>query len=45
MKGGLRARQWLSLQPGGQAVRNRMVVSKFGVPVARLDELIERVLD
>ena len=42
MKGGLRAQQWLYLQPGGQVARNRMVVSKFGVPVASLDETIRR---
>ncbi len=43
MKGGLRAQQWLYLQPGGQVSRNRMVVTKFGVPVASLDETITRV--
>jgi len=43
MKGGLRAQQWLYLQPGGQVSRNRMVVSKFGVPVASLDETIRRM--
>lgn len=43
MKGGLRAQQWLYLQSGGQVARNRMVVTKFGVPVARLDETIRRI--
>lgn len=42
MKGGLHARQWLYLQPRGQAARNRLVITKFGVPVASLDETIER---
>lgn len=43
MKGGLRAQQWLYLQPGGQVARNRMVVTKFGLPVATMDETIRRV--
>ena len=43
MKGGLRAQQWLYLRPGGQIARNRMVVTKFGLPVASLDETIRRV--
>ena len=42
MKGGLHAQQWLYLQPGGQVARNRMVVTKFGVPVASLDETITK---
>ncbi len=42
MKGGLRAQQWLYLQPGGQVLRNRMVVTKFGLPMASLDETIRR---
>lgn len=43
MHGGLRADQWLYLQPGGQVARNHMVVTKLGVPVASLDETITRV--
>ena len=43
MKGGLKAQQWLYLQPGGQVARNRMVVTKFGIPVASLDETITRL--
>jgi len=43
MKGGLHAQQWLYLQPGSQVVRNRMVVTKFGIPVASLDETITRI--
>jgi hypothetical protein len=43
MKGGLRVQQWLYIQPGGQVSRNRMVVTKFGLPVASLDETIRRM--
>ncbi|WP_294262001.1 DUF3833 family protein [uncultured Sphingomonas sp.] len=43
MAGGLRAQQWLYLLPGGQVARNRMVVTKFGIAVASLDETIRRV--
>lgn len=42
MKGGLSAQQWLVLQPGGRSARNVMLVTKIGVPVARLDETIVR---
>ncbi len=42
LKGGLRVQQWLYLRPGGQIARNRMIVAKFGVPVASLDETITR---
>ena len=43
MKGGLRADQWLALQPGGQVLHNVMIVRKFGLPVARLEEVITRM--
>ncbi|MBB5698139.1 DUF3833 family protein [Sphingomonas yantingensis] len=43
MAGGLRAQQWLYLLPGGHVARNRMVVTKFGIAVASLDETIRRV--
>lgn len=43
MKGGLQAQQWLYLRPGGQVADNRMVVTKFGIPVASLDETITRL--
>ena len=43
MKGGLRAEQWLYLQPDGQTAINRMTIRKFGVPVAALRETIRRV--
>ncbi|MEG3164683.1 DUF3833 family protein [Sphingomonas sp. PB2P19] len=42
-RGGLRADQWLYLQPGGQIARNRMVIRKFGIAIASLDETITRV--
>lgn len=42
-KGHLAIEQWIFLQPGGQVALNRMVVRKFGVRVARLDETIRRV--
>jgi hypothetical protein len=40
MKGGLRADQWLALQPGGYVLHNVMIVRKWGLPLARLDEVI-----
>ena len=43
MKGGLDARQWLTLQPGGNSVRNVMIVSKLGVPVATVEETIRKL--
>lgn len=42
MKGGLRAQQWLYLAADGKSARNRMVITKVGVPVASLDEEIVR---
>lgn len=42
MKGGLQAEQFLALRPGGAIADNVMIVRKFGVPVARLDETITR---
>ncbi|WP_353216754.1 DUF3833 family protein [Sandarakinorhabdus sp.] len=43
LKGGFKADQWLTLQPGGNEARNVMIIRKFGMPVARLDEVIMRV--
>ena len=43
MKGGLVADQWLDLSADGQVAANHMVVAKFGLPVAVLDETIRRV--
>lgn len=45
IKGGLHAQQWLYLQPDGRTVRNRMVVRKFGLPVASLTETIVKTAD
>ena len=42
MKGGFRAKQFLTLRPDGQSAHNVMVVRKFGVTVAVLDEVITR---
>lgn len=39
----LSVEQWLYLQPDGKVALNRMVVRKFGIRVARLDETIRRV--
>lgn len=43
IKGGLAADQRLELQPGGQALRNRMTVRKLGIVVATLDETIRKL--
>ena len=40
---GLRITQRLFLQPGGQSSINRLVVTKFGLPFARLDETIRKL--
>lgn len=42
MKGGLKAEQVLTIQPGGRALVNRMTVRKFGIPVARVNEIITK---
>ena len=42
MKGGLKAHQVLTPQPGGRSLVNRMTVRKFGVPVAHVNEVITR---
>ncbi len=43
IKGGFTVRQWLTLAGDGQSAANVMIVSKLGVKVARLDELIRRM--
>jgi hypothetical protein len=43
MKGGFRAEQILALQADGRTLKNVMIVRKFGLPVARLDETITKV--
>ncbi|WP_174292849.1 DUF3833 family protein [Sphingomonas bacterium] len=42
-RGGLHIRQSLTLQPGGRVIRNRLVVRKFGVRMAVLDETIRKL--
>lgn len=43
MKGGVKAEQWLYLQPDGRTALNRMVITKLGLTVARLEETIRKV--
>ncbi len=43
MKGGFDADQWLTLASGGRSAHNVMVVRKFGVTVAALDETIRKL--
>jgi hypothetical protein len=40
---GLDVRQWIYLQPGGRTAINRLTLSKFGVPVAAVEETIRKV--
>jgi len=42
MKGGLKAEQVLTIQPGGRSMTNRMTVHKFGIPVAHVNEVITK---
>jgi hypothetical protein len=42
-KDGLHYRQWLYLSADGQVAQNRMLVRKWGMPVAALNETIRRV--
>ena len=43
MKGGMKAEQVLTLQPGGRSVINRMTVRKFGLAVAHVEEVITKL--
>ncbi len=43
MKGGLKAEQVLTIQPGGRSMINRMTIRKFGIPVAHVNEVITKV--
>lgn len=43
MNGGLDAEQWLTLSADGRVAQNRMIVRKFGIVVARLDETIRKI--
>jgi len=42
MKGSVIADQWLTLEPDGRTAHNHTIISKFGIPVAKLDETIRR---
>jgi len=42
-KGNIRIEQWLALEPGGRVARNHLVVRKFGIRVAVLDETIRKI--
>ena len=42
-KGGIKAEQWIYLQPGNRMAINHMIFRKFGVVVAVLDETISKV--
>ena len=42
MKGGLNASQTLILQPGGRVLLNHMIVKKFGLTVATIEERITK---
>ncbi|HEV2079047.1 MAG TPA: DUF3833 family protein, partial [Allosphingosinicella sp.] len=41
--GGLEARQWIYLQPDGRTAVNRLRLSKFGMPVAAVEETIRKL--
>lgn len=43
MKGGLGIEQWLTAAPGGQSVHNSMVIRKFVIAVAKLEETIRKI--
>ncbi|WP_242139353.1 DUF3833 family protein [Sphingomonas sp. TREG-RG-20F-R18-01] len=43
LKGGFDVQQWMYLQPGGKVVQNHLVVRKFGIRVAALDETIRKL--
>lgn len=43
MKGGLGVEQWLTPAPGGRSVHNSMVIRKFGIKVAKLEETIRKL--
>ena len=42
-KGGLDVQQWMRPQPGGRVVLNHLVVRKFGIRVATLEETIRKL--
>ena len=45
MKGGLGVEQWLTAAPDGASVHNSMVIRKFGLKVATLEERIRKLGD
>ena len=45
MKGGLGVEQWLTAAPDGTSVHNSMVIRKFGLKVASLEEKIRKLGD
>lgn len=42
-KGGLAIQQWMRAEPDGRTVQNHLVVRKFGIRVASLDETIRKI--
>ena len=42
-KGGLDVQQWMRAQPGSRVVSNQLVVRKFGIRVATLEETIRKL--
>ena len=42
MKGGMKAEQILTLQPGGLSVLSRMTIKRLGITVARVEEVITK---
>jgi len=42
MKSGEKAEQWVRVAADGQSAQNHMVITKFGLSVATLDEVIRR---
>ena len=43
MKGGLKVEQWLAPLPGGKALDNQLKVTKLGIRVASLHEVIRKL--
>ena len=43
MNGGMKAEQVLTLQPGGERVVSKMAIKRFGMTVARVEEVITKV--
>jgi hypothetical protein len=39
---GVSVEQWITMQPGGRSARNRMVLRKFGMKVATVEEAIRK---